>query len=161
NKMEKEGDAKTEIKLSHVHLTASFLQFCSKAAFFAYKDNQNYLPLNFPFSSSWFNLEDKIKEDSTATFQKRLSTSSNRRKLLTLNEYCQIKVNQVRQFLMNSPLQKKSWGFEFTHKSFFEFFWARILLAISPGHQNLVEFLGEILSVRNLSKDHHLLSFFQ
>ena len=114
----------------------AFTAFCQKTIALSVKEIQT-------FATPWARLAKAVEADSRKIFkdrQSKLNTKIKRRALLAENEYIQIMMSRLQQFEIHSPLKRRAFGYEFTHKSFFEYFAAKHLLQlIQRGYTNYLE----------------------
>ena len=85
------------------------------------------------FESAWVNIETALKQVARRQFlarQAKLTEAQKRRALLMEEDYIQIMLGRGQQFGLESPVTVKTTGYEFRHKSFFEYYAAKHLLQL-------------------------------
>lgn len=155
------------LKGSFTNLSESFAVFASEVAFTAFEQKSmgllTYEQIKQFVQSPWLNLETSLIQDAHQRFlqrQLKLTETQKRRALLTEEDYLQIMLGRGQQFGLEAPLKAKALGYEFTHKSFFEYFTAKRLLQWQDKEHSLIVREALIrLNTRSLQEESEVLVF--
>ena len=147
-------------------LIESFERFGSEVAFAAFQNKEIMLDSKIvrQLASPWGHLKSEVKNRSEARFkarEARLTSSTKRRELLTQSDFTHIMLSRLIQFQAGSPLKEKTFGYEFSHKSFFEYFVAqRILELATRDPASAVKAGLQLLNSRPIQEEPEVLDFF-
>ena len=149
------------------NLIESFGIFASELAFTAFK--QKGIALTYEQiqqlvqSSPWLTVETALKQGAYRRFlqrQAKLTEDQKRRALLTEEDYIQIMLGRGQQFALGAPLKARALGYEFTHKSFFEYFVAKRILNLATLDQAFAVKAGlDLLNTRPIQEESEVLDF--
>ena len=148
-------------------LLESFQTFAAQLAFTAFQQKGTALPDETAkqLNSPWISIKDIVEKTSRTVFVERqanLRVEKKRRALLTEDDYVHIMDNRLSQFQMGSPLKEHSGSYEFTHKSFFEYFSAKHLLKSTKADpQGITTTYLSLLNLRSLQEEPEILAFWQ
>ena len=144
----------------------SFGIFASELAFTAFQQKGialTYEQIQQFIESPWLTVETMLKQSAHRRFlqrQAKLTEDQKRRALLTEEDYIQIMIGRGQQFALGSPLKAKALGYEFSHKSFFEYFVAkRILRLVEKDHASAVRQGLDLLNTRPIQEEPEVLDF--
>ena len=146
-------------------LAQSFELFAAEVAFTAFQNKGITLETQVvhQLSSRWGEMESEVKAESHARFKEReahLTQSAKRRALLTEADFEQIMLSRLHQFQGGLPLKEKTLGYEFSHKSFFEYFVAQRILNLATLDQALAVKVGlGLLNSRPIQEEPEVLDF--
>ena len=146
-------------------LLESFQMFASQVAFTAFQQRGISLSRQeaTKLATPWIRLLKAVESDSRQVFKARqlkLTTETKRRALLKEDEYVRIMMNRLQQFEAGSPLKRRIAGYEFTHKSFFEYFCAKHLLQLIKYEPQKIWNRGFLLlNKRSLQEESEILTF--
>ena len=140
------------MKRTYERLSDSFRAFAATIALKEFHKKPMVL------DKAWLSLENSALEDCRQKFEKRATSESNQRSLLSLSDWEAITIQRLRQFWAFSPLQERQSESgnvrEFTHKSFFEYFLAESILGLkNPDEASLR------LNTRPIQTEPEVLSF--
>ena len=156
-----EAAEKTELH----SLIARFEQFASEVAFTAFQEKGITLDTKKVESlpSRWGHLKALVEADSQTRFKEREAKrdeKTQRRALLTQADFTHIMHARLGQFQSGSPLKEKTFGVEFSHKSFFEYFVAQRILSLATENPTSAVKEGLILlNTRPIQEEPEVLDF--
>lgn len=121
----------TTLIATYSNLIESFRAFAADFAFTCFRKESTA-----ELSSPWMALQQLIIENAQQLFkerQKNLNSVNKLRALLTMQNFIDIMLNRLQQFLLSTPLKARNQveQYEFNHKSFFEYFIAKRILHLS------------------------------
>ncbi len=157
-------DVQTTLVATHPNLFESFNLFASEIALNAFQQKtlslSDHQPLALtPSSADWLKLSQLVSKDSQQTFQnrqERLSDQERRRALLDEHDYRHIMNWRLKQFETGALLRHKALHYEFSHKSFYEYFIAVRLWRLLNEE---VETLAKFWKVRPLTEERPVIDF--
>ena len=150
-------------------LLAGFHDFASKVAWEMFQEKTLILgqkTASKQLSSPWTGLEAQLTHDSRTQFQERQGMidwegrGGERRALLTESDYIVTMRKRCEQFEEGLPLKRRAFGYEFTHKSFFEYYAAKRILQLAEKEERKIVNAGlELLNTRPIQAEPEILGF--
>lgn len=159
---------KRSLKRKYSTLLESFNAFAANIAFNAFNKGAISLDIKTAIEYSlqsqiWINLKEQVAKDSQQNFflrKKRLTTQTQRRALLNEQDYTQIMLWRLQLFEADSPLKNRIFSFDFTHKSFFEYFMAKRIIELRKEEiKSIIEKGLELLNHRPIQLEPEALRF--
>ena len=147
-------------------LPESFDVFASELAFTAFQQKGialSYEQIQQLIQSPWLTVKTALKQSAHRRFlqrQAQLTEDQKRRALLTEEDYIEIMLGLGQQFALGAPLKARALGYEFSHKSFFEYFVAkRILRLVEKDHALAVREGLDLLNTRAIQEEPEVIDF--
>ena len=152
-------------------LLASFNRVAAEVAFKVFQSKSLTLKEETALklmTSDWLTLEQSVAAESRRRFKlrekalvtKKAQSQEIRRTLLSEADYVAIQVWRSQQFQQHLPLKHKAFGYEFSHKSFFEYFTARRLALVNQSSDPKAEGLV-LFNTRSLQEEPEVLAFWR
>jgi len=147
------------------NLLRSFTAFAAQVAFSAFNQSSIYLEegQTKALGMAWTEVSQCTQKDSAGIFQARqqcLSDAERRRAVLTEQDYMQIMQNRTQRFLNGLPLRNRTQYFEFSHKSFFDYFIAKRIIQLRVKEPEIIVAEGlELLNHRPIQEEVGALNF--